>query len=92
MDITNFTRAKEIREKIDQRKELISHIKHKLIILEKFRSSFMNDSSILPIKVINMSQEEEFIVNVDDIVKCEMMEISETEKEINELEDDFKKI
>jgi hypothetical protein len=92
MEITNFTRAKEIREEIDQRKDLISHIKHKLTILEKFRSSFMNDPSILPIKVVNMSEEEEFIVNVTDIVKCEMMELSEIEKEINELENEFKNL
>ena len=91
MEITNFTRAKEIREEIDQRKDLISHIKHKLQNLEKFRSSFMNDPSIIPITVVNMP-EEEFIVNITDIIKCEMIDLLEIEKEINELEDEFKKL
>ena len=92
MEITNFTKAKEIRKEIDQRKDHISHIKYKLKKLEKFRSSFMNDPSIQPIKVVNMSEEEEFIVNIADIVKCEMAELSEIEKEINELENEFKKL
>ena len=92
MEITNFTRAKEIREEIDQRKDHISHIKYKLTKLEKFRSSFVDDPSILSIKVANMTEEEEFIVNIADIVKCEMSELSEIEEEINELENEFKNL